>query len=74
MIKNKKANYQKSLDLYIPGVKKTMNNSTKFKIFGGGVLLEIYLKILLIVSYTLRKMGVRYAKNIRTKKRYKITA
>lgn len=32
------------------------------------------LKTLLIVSYTLRKMGVRYAKNIRTKKRYKITA
>lgn len=25
----------------------------------GGVLLEIYLKILLIVSYTLRKMEVR---------------
>ena len=29
------------------------------KFGGGGVLLEIYLKILLIVSYTLRKMGVR---------------
>ena len=26
---------------------------------GGGGLLEIYLKILLIVSYTLRKMEVR---------------
>ena len=48
--------------------------SIKSRKFGGGVILEIYLKILLIVSYTLRKMGVRYAKNIRTKKRYKITA
>nr|DAY97266.1 MAG TPA: hypothetical protein [Caudoviricetes sp.] len=33
--------------------------SIKSRKFGGGVLLEIYLKILLIVSYTLRKMEVR---------------